>query len=119
MEAVIVRLRSMVPPPHVAVQVPHAPHDETSQLTGQLWGLQPEEIESVGQAMPPYCGCTMTTRVSELKPPPQDFEQGVVRPQSPTSQSTGHIWLLQSCISDKTGQALPPKPEEAVTVRNL
>jgi hypothetical protein len=63
---------------------------------GQFWPLQVPVIEVAGHAMPPFCGCTMTKRDSEVNPPPQETLQGDWGPQAPTWQSTGHTWLLQS-----------------------
>lgn len=57
--------------------------------------------------MPPEIGARVT-RVRVWMPVPQERVQEVQVPQASTSQSTGHLWALQSRVWVAEGQVTPP-----------
>merc|ERR1719183_2925801 len=78
--------------------------------------LKPETgSRSAGQALPPCCGCTVIARTRCVMPPPHVLEHGSHAAHADTTQSIGHVRVLQRCISLQlmTSQLLPP-PQPAV-----
>jgi hypothetical protein len=64
-----------------------------------------------GHALPPFVGGVLV-RLRDWMPLPHDFVQVNQVSHVPTSQLTGHAWLLQPCVSSVCGQALPPNVGE-------
>ena len=59
---VIVRVFNFVPPPQDLEHLPHDPHFECLQLTGQGFVLHTAFILSAPHLSPPNCGCLVTLR---------------------------------------------------------
>ena len=59
---VIVRVFDFVPPPQDLEHLPHDPHFECLQLTGQGFVLHTAFILSAPHLSPPNCGCLVTLR---------------------------------------------------------
>jgi hypothetical protein len=118
---VTVRVRVWVPPPQVAEQVDQSLQGLTAQSTGigHAWVLHVWVSVSAGQAIPPLAGWVVTVRVRVCIPPPQAAEQADQSLQGLTAQSTGttHAWVLQSWLSVRAGQAIPPLAAGVTTVR--
>ena len=84
------KVRDCVPPPHVALQVPHEPHAPT-QSTGhapvlQLW-LRLSPAEAVHD-VPPFAEAFMIVYVCDCVPPPHVAEQVPHELHTPTQCCT-------------------------------
>jgi hypothetical protein len=118
---VTVRVCVWVPPPHIAEQADQSLQALTMQLTGvgHAWVLQAWLSLKAGQAVPPPEGWVTTVRVRVWVPPPQVSLQVDQSLQALTAQLTGttHAWVLQSWLSVRAGQAMPPFDAGVTTVR--
>lgn len=70
--------------------------------------LQASLADVSGQILPPKATFTLMPRLRVLVPPPQLTLQSGQASQESTTQSTGQLWVLQSCASEPEGQTLPP-----------
>ena len=115
------RVNFWSPPPHVFVHVLLFSQFVISQSSGaHALLLQPAVRSSpAGHFMPPLDGEVTTLRVLACCPPPQVLEHSPLFSHSEILQSTGQSSSLQSSVSVKAGQALPPCTAAVVTVRVL
>jgi len=118
-DAVMLRERVWVPPPHDLLHEPHADQPDTAQFTlggavGHACLLHDCCSDKDGHAAPPFFAGKVMLRVRVWVPPPHDLLHEPHADQPDTAQLTlngagvGHACLLQGCCSDKDGQAVPP-----------
>ena len=115
------RVNFWSPPPHVFVHVLLFSQFVISQSSGaHALLLQPAvRLSPAGHFMPPFDGEVTTLRVLACCPPPQVLEHSPLFSHSEILQSTGQSSSLQSSVSVKAGQALPPCTAAVVAVRDL
>ena len=101
------RERVCDPPPHDSVHAPQPPKVPTTQSTGQTLTLQSRCWESARQ-LPPCACCTITERLRDWRPLPQDFVHSVHEAHCDNTQCTGHGRLLHSRTSTRPLQSMPP-----------
>jgi hypothetical protein len=101
------RLRDCAPVPHDLVQVDQTPNADVAQWIGHGPLLHVRVSSACGHALPPFVGGVLV-RLRDWMPLPHDFVQVNQDSHVPTSQLTGHAWLLQSRVSAACGHALPP-----------
>jgi hypothetical protein len=114
---VIVRVFDFVPPPQDLEHLPHDPHFECWQLTGQGFVLHVAFILSAPHLSPPNCGCLVTLRDLDFTPPPHFLEQDSQEFQELSMQCTGQLCVWHFCVLLSAGHALPPYLAVVVTVR--
>jgi len=114
---VIVRVFDFVPPPQDLEHLPHAPHFECWQLTGQGFVLHTAFILSAPHFSPPNCGCLVTLRDLDFTPPPHFLEQDSQEFQELSRQCTGQLCVWHFCVLLSAGHALPPYLAGVTTVR--
>ena len=103
---VTVRLRDCAPLPHDLVQAVQAAKAEVAQWTGHGPWLQALGLERVRADTPPNLAATLT-RVRVLEPAAHEVVQVDQVSEAPTTQSTGHMMLLQVSTSWRCEQDLP------------
>ena len=90
------------------MHVVQAEKAETAQCTAHGFVLHSRHSLGSGHAAPPFWGA-VSARERDCAPPPHVLVQVLNAESAPTTQSTGHAWLLQSFMSRSTGQeVLPP-----------
>jgi len=111
------RERLWAPMPHDLLQAPQASQPLTSQSIGHAKVLQAREERRLGQTLPPWAEGVVTARVWLWAPEPQVRLQADQADQALTTQSTAQLCSLQLRVTERAGQATPPKAEVVVTSR--
>mmetsp|Transcript_20017 Transcript_20017/g.63761 ORF Transcript_20017/g.63761 Transcript_20017/m.63761 type:complete len:1124 (-) Transcript_20017:3855-7226(-) len=114
------RVRACTPPPHGALQLPHAPHSPTSQSTAHGCSLHTCSSSVVGHSLPPSLGRTSTSRVRDRVPRPHALLHLPHALHSPTSQFTrtaSHAFWLHGRDSVAGGHERPPAVGALTTSR--
>ena len=103
------RARVLVPPPQDALQLPHAPQDETTQGVGHGRRLHERVCDlSDGHFTPPNAAVTFTDRLRVCEPFPHVCEHTPHLPHTVISQSTGHAVVPHCCMAVVAPHATPP-----------
>jgi hypothetical protein len=105
--SVCTRERLWLPPLHDTVHVLHGENAPWTQSVAHACVLQLCVSVLCGHARPPYSAMP-TVRVRDWLPAPHDLVQVLQLVNSSASQAIGQSCPLQSCVSDRCGQALPP-----------
>jgi len=108
-----VTARVWTPPPHETEQADQAP---ACQL-GHTCVLHDWERLSTSHCLPPNWGCVAMVRVEVCLPPPHRDVHVDQADQLDSSQSMGQGCVLQSKVTDSSGQAAPPKASATTTWR--
>ena len=87
---VMVRLRSVEPPPHVFEHEAHTVHFETTQSDGHGCALHADVCTSFGHSLPPYAA-TSTLRTRFFVPPAHVLVHGPYAAHGDTLQSTSVV----------------------------
>ena len=111
------RTRLWFPPPHAASHTPQPLHGVNVQFSGQANALHGALETSCGHAKPLPVAAWMMLRVRVVFPPPHDAPHSDHSLHIETSQSVGHVPLLQTIASNSTGHVAPPSAAGVVTSR--
>mmetsp|Transcript_136272 Transcript_136272/g.353317 ORF Transcript_136272/g.353317 Transcript_136272/m.353317 type:complete len:292 (-) Transcript_136272:62-937(-) len=88
-------------------QSPHSDQSPNSQSALHAWGLQVRVSDCTGHGVPSNFGSCVFGLVRVCTPPPHSAVHSVHSVQMPTSQSTGHSWMLHFRSIFKGGHFVP------------
>lgn len=111
------RRRERIPPPHVVLHVPYAPHCVMTQLIAHGCIPQLRSSKKAGQPFPPMSAGLSSDRVRSCTPPPQWPLHVDHAENDDIRQSMGHIAAEHTRTSCSVGHTCPPRAAWVMMLR--